>query len=329
MANILITGGAGYIGSVISNLALQQGHSVKVVDILLFKQDVPLVHMVNPSYSFVRADICKIDSLAAIFKGVDFIVHAAAIVGEPASKKLPRLTESINYDASIKLIKIASQFSVKGFIFLSTCSNYGISDGFATEESPLQPLSLYARTKVDVERYLLDNRGLDWNICRLSTVYGVSPRMRFDLTVNDFTLRALRNKQLDIFLPFTYRPYIHVFDVARVIMKLINDFARVKNNIFNIGFSRENYQKISIAEEIKKIIPELVIKVTEKGADLRDYRVDFSKMEKILNLKNIYVVRDGIAQVLQVLQLGLIRDAEDGVYYNTQPQMDILNGISV
>lgn len=283
MKKILITGGAGYIGSVMADLALGSGFKVRVMDLLWFNKDLPRACADNPSYEFIRADICDTDSLRMALEGVDIVVHAAAVVGEPATNKFSALTTKINLEASIRLIEEVRNSSAKGIIFLSTCSNYGIADGIATEDSPLKPLSLYAKTKVGVERYLMDKtKGLDWVICRLSTVYGVSPRMRFDLTVNDFTLNALINRYLEVFLPYTHRPYIHVSDVARIILEAVNNFNSIKHNVFNIGFNTENYQKIRIAEIIKGFIPDLDIRITEKGIDIRDYRVDFSDRKSVV-----------------------------------------------
>ena len=327
MPKVLITGGAGYIGSVMSNFFLLNGYDVKVADLLWFKKDVPSIYHGNPRYTFVKGDICNAGFRDNLLKDIDFVVHAAAVVGDPASKKFPDLTYKINHEASIKLIDKARNSNVKGFIFLSTCSNYGISEGLANEESPLKPLSLYAQTKVDVERYLIDEvRDLGWVICRLSTVYGVSPRMRFDLTVNDFTLNAFTNKYLDIFLPYTYRPYIHVSDVGRVIFEVVKNIDRTKNNIFNIGFDGENYQKIEIAKAISKFIPEIKINVTGQGSDSRDYQVDFSKLQKHIDVKNSFRVESGIKEVLDLLNSGSITNPKEDIYYNTSPDRGGLTG---
>ena len=322
MVNLLITGGAGYIGTVISGLALKRGYRVKVVDLLWFKKDVPLTYSTNQNYEFIEADICNRTLMEQILEGVDFIVHAAAVVGEPATKKFPELTRRVNYQASVDLINMAREKGIKGFIFFSTCSNYGISEGLANEDTLLKPPSLYAQTKVDVERYLMEKAdGLDWVICRLSTAYGVSPRMRFDLTVNDFTMNAVTKKYIDIYLPYTYRPYMHIFDIAEVILKTVDKFEAVKNNIFNVGFNKENYQKIQIAEIIKKFIPDLRIEVTSKGTDIRDYQVDFSKLNKWFGATNTYTVEYGVREVIDLLNQGVITDPLDEIYYNTYPKI--------
>ncbi len=319
---LLITGGAGNVGSVITNEALRRGYAVRVIDVLWFEKKVPLVHYQNPNYEFIRGDITDQETLEKTLDSVDFVIHAAAVVGDPASKKFPELTRHINQEASINLINRASQNGVKGIIFLSTCSNYGIVDGMAQEESELKPLSLYAETKVNVERYITDKlKDLDWVIGRISTVYGSSPRMRFDLTVNDFTMNGYRNKYLDIFLPLSYRPYIHVFDLAQVILGIVEDFDGVKNNVFNIGFPGENYQKIKIAEAVRRHISDLKIEIVKEGGDLRDYQVDFSKLHRYIKVQRTYDVDKAVREILDILQKGIIKDFDNPIYYNTSPDI--------
>lgn len=315
---IMITGGAGYLGSVLTNIALQRKYCVKAIDCLWFDHRIPLMHMNNPAYQFFRYNISDATCFPEYLNGVDYIVHAAAVVGEPASNKYPELTRKINYEASKKLIDAAQEYGVKGIVFLSTCSNYGIPEGIATEDTSLKPLSLYAETKVNVEKYLMEKKnGMNWIICRLSTIYGSSPRMRFDLTVNDFTMNAFMKKHLEVFQPYTYRPYIHVYDVANVILKVIENFPSVKNNVFNIGFNGENYQKITIVEIIKEYIPELRIEIVDKGTDLRDYQVDFSKLKKYVDVNITYTVRDGVREITSLLQNGIIDNPYEEKYYNT------------
>ncbi len=319
---ILITGGAGYIGSMITNVALQNNIHVKVVDCLWFNQSIPLIHYSNPNYEFIRADICDTRMHESLLQDVDFVIHCAAVVGDPASKLFPELTQKINYDASIALFNKAVAMQKKGFIFFSTCSNYGSVEGIATEESELKPLSLYAETKVHTEQYIIENhKDLEYIVCRLSTVYGVSPRMRFDLTVNDFTLNAFRKKYLDIFLPESYRPYIHVYDLANIILNLLEHFDKVKNNVFNLGFKGENYMKIEIADAVQKHIDGVKIDILKEGGDLRDYKVDFSKLYSYLGLTNLFNVETSVKEIVEILQAKIITDFDQPVYYNTSPNL--------
>jgi nucleoside-diphosphate-sugar epimerase len=253
---------------------------------------------------------------------VDFVIHTAAVVGDPASKLFPELTTKINYDASVKLIDAATAAGVKGFVFFSTCSNYGKTDGLATEETELKPLSLYASSKVDTERYLMDKtKNLNWVIGRLSTIYGLSPRMRFDLTVNDFTLNGWKKKYLDIFLPESFRPYIHTYDISNIALTLLENIDTVKGNVFNIGFEGENYQKIQIANIVQKYMPDVKIDILKEGGDLRDYQVDFSKLHKFIKVKQVFDVDKGVHEIYEILKLGLINNPEAEVYYNTTPKI--------
>lgn len=319
---ILITGGAGYIGSVLTNLALQRGHLVTAVDALWFNEQIPLIHLNNPNYTFHKGDMGSAELMEPLCQNADFIIHTAAVVGDPASKLFPELTTEVNEKASIRLIETAQKTGVKGFIFFSTCSNYGVANDLATEDTPLQPLSLYAESKVNVERYLMNkSQGIDWVIGRLSTIYGASPRMRFDLTVNDFTLNAYTKKYLDIFLPESYRPYIHVYDISNVMLHIIDGFDRVKNNVFNIGFAGENYQKIQIAETVKKFIPDLRIDILKEGGDKRDYQVDFSKLHRFIDVKQVFNVEKSVSEIYTMLKNGYIRNPEASVYYNTSPNL--------
>lgn len=319
---ILITGGAGYIGSVITSLALQKGHQVRALDCLWFNEQIPLIHLSNPDYEFVKGDIRDAAVVAQAMKDIDFVIHTAAVVGDPASKLFPELTTQINEQGSYLLIDEARKNKVKGFIFFSTCSNYGVANSLATEESELKPLSLYAESKVNVERHLIDKvKDMDWMIGRLSTIYGASPRMRFDLTVNDFTLNGWTKKYLDIFLPESYRPYIHVFDLANVMITAIGQFDKVKNQVFNIGFPGENYQKIQIAETVRKFMPDVKIDILKEGGDKRDYQVDFNKLHRTIEVKQHFNVEKSVKEIYDMLRLGFITNPEAPVYYNTTPKL--------
>ncbi|MFN5319595.1 MAG: NAD-dependent epimerase/dehydratase family protein [Bacteroidia bacterium] len=191
---ILITGGAGYIGSVLTNLALQRGHTVTAVDALWFNEQIPLIHLNNPNYTFHKGDIGSTTLMEPLCENADFIIHTAAVVGDPASKLFPELTTEVNEKASIRLIKTAQKAGVKGFIFFSTCSNYGVANDLATEDTPLQPLSLYAESKVNVERYLMEKpQGLDGNWPTFYHLRGIAT-YAFRFNGERFYLKRLHKK---------------------------------------------------------------------------------------------------------------------------------------
>ena len=298
---------------------------VIVVDVLWFKRDTPLIFMHNPNYSFIYGDIRDNETLNKCFKhSIDFVVHAAAVVGDPASKIFPDDTIQINREASQKVLEYSIKNKINGFMFLSTCSNYGVTNGLATETSSLNPLSLYAETKVEFEKTLMNQNDINWLVGRLSTVYGSSPRMRFDLTVNDFTLKAFKDKYIDIFLPESYRPYIHVFDLACSIIELVKGFNSTKNNVFNIGFQNENYQKIEIANNILEHIPDLKVDILKEGGDKRDYQVDFSKLHQFIKVEKKYDVKSSVLEILSLLNQNIITEYENEIYSNSTPNLKVL-----
>ena len=222
-SNILVTGGAGYVGSTLVPLLLEQGHRVRVLDVLLHGGTSLLSVWNHPSFEFVHADIRNSRGLEQSLEGVDAVVHLAAIVGDPACARQPDEAREINLDASLGLLEQCRRANVGRLVFASTCSNYGRmadANGYVDESSTLAPVSLYAETKVAFEQALLDTQASAY-LCatplRFATVYGVSSRMRFDLTVNEFTKEMLTKKRLVVFGEQFWRPYVHVVDVARAI----------------------------------------------------------------------------------------------------------------
>ena len=276
---ILVTGGAGYIGSVLIGKLLKEGYEVVCVDNLRYSKTSLLGYISNERFKFVYGDARDKELMKKLSKNVDFIIPLAAVVGAPASAKNPFLTKSLNYDAIKMLVEICPKDV--GIIYPNTNSGYGRCPAgtFCTEESPLNPLSLYAKTKVEAEKVVMD-RGNTVSL-RLATVFGVSPRMRLDLLVNNFVYRAMKDKVLVIFEPHFRRNYIHVEDVADTFIFVIKNFDRMKDNVFNVGLNTANLTKLELAHKIKEQIPELVILVSDYAhdPDKRDYYISTKKLE--------------------------------------------------
>ena len=318
---ILIPGGAGYIGSTLCTELLRRGHFVRVLDPLWFNERVPLMHYSNPNYEFLRVPISQGLNFESIMRDIDFLIIPAAVVGDPACNKYSEIAKELNLESTKYLIDKSIKYHLKGLFFFSTCSNYGVSnDQLATESTELNPLSLYSETKVIIENYIQEKcADIDWIIGRLSTVYGLSFRMRFDLTVNEFALKGFNDKYIDIFKPESYRPYIHVYDLASVIGNLLDNFQLAKNNIFNIGFPGENYKKIHIAELVKRHIPDTKIEILKSGGDNRDYKVDFSKLQHFIKIDKKFDVEMSITHIIETFKAGLYTDLKSKEFYNTSP----------
>ena len=309
--NILVTGGAGYVGSAMVPLLLAAGHRVRVLDVLLHGGESLLGVWSDPRFELVRGDLREPAALRAALDGIEGVVHLAAIVGDPACARAPELARAVNVDASLALIAAADGAGVARFVFASTCSNYGrMADprGYVTEESPLAPVSLYAETKVAVERALLGRRGggMQVTALRFATVFGVSPRMRFDLTVNEFTLAMIRDRHLVVYGDQFWRPYVHVRDVGRAVLRTLEaDADLVSGAVFNVGSTEENYQKRQLVELIAPYAPDADVEFVERLEDPRDYRVSFARIRERLGFEISSTVPDGVREVAGLVRAGI------------------------
>jgi len=279
--NVLVTGGAGYLGSMLVPELLRMGFKVTVLDALIHGQYSLLECCSDSNFDFVKGDICDQELFASLLIKADIIIPLAAIVGAPACKINPTLTHLVNYDAQMKMIeKIAPSQMV---IFPTTNSGYGVGekDAFCTEETPLRPISEYGKTKVAVENALLD-RGNAITF-RLATVFGMSPRMRMDLLVNDFAYRAYKDRFIVLFEEHFRRNYIHIRDVAKAFLFGIENYDQMKGQPFNVGLSSANLTKRQLCEKIKTYVPELYIHSAPVGEDpdKRDYVVSNKKIESL------------------------------------------------
>jgi len=320
---ILVTGGAGYIGSVLTRQLLEKGYAVRVLDNLMYGGE-PIIDLLNnPGFEFVKGDVRNEADVRIAMKDVFAVAHLAAIVGDPACAKNPELASSTNLGGSKILYRIAEEMGVEKFVFASTCSNYGKMDdpdAYVNEESKLAPVSLYAETKVAVEQFLMsqpkDNKCKP-TCLRFSTVYGLSLRPRFDLTVNEFTKELALGRELLVFGEQFWRPYCHVYDLARSVVTVIDAPADiVAFDVFNVGDTSENYQKKMIVDEVIKVLPDAKVKYVSKNEDPRDYRVAFEKINDRLGFKLMFTVPDGIKQIVKVLDDGFILNPDDNKYKN-------------
>jgi nucleoside-diphosphate-sugar epimerase len=313
---VLVTGGAGYIGSVLVRQLLGKGYKVRAFDSLKFGGDALYDVMLNPDFEFMLGDVRNSADVEKALEGIDAIAHLAAIVGDPACKKFSDEAKETNWTASVALFEAAEKSGVKRLVFASTCSNYGKMpdpDSFVTETSELNPVSLYAELKVKFEKYLLEENK-DSRICstalRFSTVYGFSPRIRFDLTVNEFTRNATIHGEQEIWGAQFWRPYCHVDDLARaVVLVLETPEEKVRANVFNVGSTEENYNKGMVIEEVCKVVPNTKVNYVEMNEDPRDYRVNFDKIKNELGYTITKKVPDGVKEIYALLSTGIVTDS--------------------
>jgi nucleoside-diphosphate-sugar epimerase len=363
---ILVTGGAGYLGSTLVPLLLGAGHTVRVLDSLRYGGRSLLGVWSHPAFDFARGDVRDAALVRRAVDGMDAVVHLAAIVGDPACSREPDEARAVNLDASRQLLALSAAADVERFIFASTCSNYGrMSDPEALldETSALRPLSLYAETKVAFEQTLLAVAGLGATVTststssakatatatamatrnanananarasvagaggraralcpvvlRFATIFGVSPRMRFDLTVNEFTRDMLTRGHLVVFGEQFWRPYVHVRDAASAIrLALTSPAALVRGQVFNVGDSQQNFQKQQIVDLIRRQAPDATVEYVHVDDDPRDYRVSFAKIHDQLAFHTTMSVENGVAEIARLVQQGVLPDAADASYRN-------------
>ena len=329
-SHILITGGAGYIGSLLASELLRADYRVTVVDSLLFGGEslVPFLH--HPNFHFVKADVTEPravkDSLKDDWRKPDAIVHLAAIVGFPACQAVGKqVAWRYNVESTKMVFGQAADLGVERFVFASTYSNYGLSpDGKpVTEESSLNPQSLYAETKVASEEFLLGQKDA---LCapllfRFATLYGLSPRTRFDLIVNQFVLEAFTKRELIIYQRGYSRSFVHIRDVVRgIIMGLKAERSKICGEVFNLGTDHGNYSKDDIVQLVLKRMPETVVEYKDLtfGGDMRDITVSFAKIKNVLGFDTTLDLDDGIRELLFALKTGIIRNPTDERYRNAQ-----------
>lgn len=306
--SILIIGGAGYIGPMVTDSLLAAGHKVTCLDAFLFENNGCVVPFLsNPNYRFVYGDLRDLDALDVALQGITDVVLLAGLVGDPITKKYPEASQAINDLGILRCIDHLNGKGLDRVVFVSTCSNYGLiaNNELADENFTLSPLSLYAKSKVAAESHLLAGKGkVDYTptILRFATAFGLAPRMRFDLTVNEFTRALAIGQELTVFDAHTWRPYCHVKDFGRLIQMVIK--ARdvdIAFEVFNAGGEVNNFTKQGVLDTILTLLPDAKVKYQEHGSDPRNYRVSFAKVRNQLGFEPQFTVRDGVTELLAAI----------------------------
>jgi nucleoside-diphosphate-sugar epimerase len=316
MKSILLAGGAGYVGSVLSSHFLKKGYKVTVLDNFIYHNQRSVVSFVgDENYRVVHGDIGSNVDLEKACAGITDVVILAGLVGDPITKKYPEISDVINNRSVKTCIDFFERRNIDKLIFISTCSNYGLigENELADEDFELRPLSLYAKAKVENEKYLLDKKDkVDYGgvILRFATAFGVSPRMRFDLSISEFTRDIYFGNDLLVYDENTWRPYCHVRDFARLIdMVLSAEKSAVNFEVFNAGGDKNNFTKKMIIDEILLQVRNGRVQFGQNGSDPRNYKVSFAKVKSKLGFEPAYSVRDGIEELIGSLRLGLFADS--------------------
>lgn len=310
--HILVTGGAGYLGSRVTAHLLQAGYSISVFDKLIYGAEALLPFHRHAGFRLIRGDVRDAEAVAAALIGIDVIVHFAAVVGEAACAVDTKEAWSINVDGSKCVHSAARAAKVPRFVFISTCSNYGVAKPgeLATENSALNPLSDYARAKVVCEEFVMAEAPPPASVVlRFGTICGVSARMRFDLLVSEIAKKCAIGQKIDVFSPDAWRPFLHIADAARAIECILNSPSnQTARRVFNVV--GENYQKRGLVELARRHFPNVEIEVTDKIPDLRDYRVDSSRIANELGFRPLYTVEDAFCETAQAVKDGVFRDPD-------------------
>lgn len=324
---VLVVGGAGYVGNILCRRLLESGYSVRVLDRLIFDHGAAIAPLLEvPGFEFVFGDLRDSQILDRALEGVTDVALLAGLVGDPITKTYPELSDSINLQGCSELIAKLNGRGIDRFVFTSTCSNYGLrtSDDPADEESELAPVSLYAEHKVELEKRILAaaEGDIDYTatVLRISTAYGLSPRMRFDLTIAEFTRTLAAGEDLIVYDADTWRPYCHVRDISKAVMTTFAAPAeKVAGEVFNVGHTDENYTKRMVVEVVQEAIDGRGNVVFEEGGrDPRNYRVNFDKIRDRLGYEPDHRVPGSVASLARAVEAGAYVDfpVRGGFYTN-------------
>jgi len=310
---VLLLGGGGYVGTVVAGHLLDTGYSVRCLDPFVYGHEHAIGHLLNCSaFEYQNGDMGDTSALDRALDGVTDVAILGGLVGDPITKSFPGPSAAINEDSITSVVShLAGRDHLRRVIFVYTCSNYGLvpDDALANETTQLSPLSLYAKAKVEMEKLVLSQKGktaFEATVLRFATAFGLSPRMRFDLTVSQFAREMALGRDLVVFDPDTWRPYCHVCDFARLIRRVIEAPShRIDYQVFNAGGDVNNSTKRSLVETIRKYVPDATITIQQHGSDPRNYRVDFSKLVNQLYFVPQWSIDDGVRQVVNAVREGL------------------------
>lgn len=316
--HVLVVGGAGYLGSELVPLLLGRGYRVRVLDSLLFGEGSLNSVRSQSKFELIPGDVRNIQAVVQAMKGCDAVIHLAAIVGDPACEENPQLAAEINRAATRMLIDVARGHGIQRFLLASTCSVYGASEFLMDEHAQVGPISLYAQTKVDSEVLLLEAESADFHptILRLATLFGISPRPRFDLVVNLLTARAVRAGKITIFNGEQWRPFMHVHDAARAFLACLEaNVDVVSGQIFNAGSYGLNHRLSEVAEGIARIVPTVEVERVE-NEDRRNYRGSFDKIHTRLGFVCERSLEEGIREIAEMVRASEIDDFSAEMFNN-------------
>jgi len=316
---VVVIGGAGYLGSVLTGQLLDQGHKVRVFDALRFGDQSLSAYRNHSAFELRRGDIRDIGQVSSCIQDANAVILLASLVGEPACDKDAKETIDINFLATKAVAEACRYYQVPRFIFASTDSAYGIQEGILYEDSPMNPISLYAQLKTQVEKEIMSLQGDGFmpTVLRMATIYGLSPRMRFDLIINILVLHSYSKGKITIFGGKQWRPLVHVSDAAMAYaMCLDAPLEAVGGQVFNVGSNDQNFQIGQLGDLLQEVLPDVDMETIPQSPDLRDYHVSFDKITETLGYQVKYSVADGIQEIYNSLKNGNFGDPTNPRYYN-------------
>lgn len=320
---ILVIGGGGYLGTVMVRRLLEENYTVRILDSFIYGKKPVENFRKNPKVDIIEGDIRNIETVNSVMTGVSAVILLAAVVGDAASVNRPEQTIETNFLASQMIASACRLKNINRFIYASTCSVYGVGKAILDEDAPLNPVSLYAKTKISSERSILNNSGGEFApvIMRMSTLYGYSPRMRFDLVVNTMTMTAFKDGGINVFGGEQWRPLLHLDDACDAFIKVLQaPIEEIRGKIYNVGSEKQNYRIKEVADIIKNTLDlngsPIALNIQNSNIDARDYKVSFKKIESELNFEAKHSVEEAAGEIYSHFKSGDIKDPNQKLFYN-------------